>query len=108
MALRLKSPPAAPNTPDANSNVLFQEYLQRISAIPGVDSAATVTGPPFRPAVSGPTELVGVSGTDGGLKSVVADIHLVSPDYFERSAFLCSRDAHFAKTTGRSPGEWQS
>ena len=59
LALRLKPPPAAPNRPDAKSNVLFQEYLQRITAIPGVDAAATVTGPPLRPAVSGPTELVG-------------------------------------------------
>ena len=47
-----------------------------------MDAAATVTGPPLRPARGGPTEIVGVTDESGKLKSVIADNHLVSPDYF--------------------------
>jgi len=65
LVLRLIEPPQ-PNTSMAS-------YLEKIAAIPGVDSAATV---------SGPVELVGVTEKDGTLKSVIGDNHLVSPDYF--------------------------
>jgi putative ABC transport system permease protein len=41
-----------------------------------------VTGPPLRPAMGGPTELLGVTEGTGALKSIIADIHQVSPDYF--------------------------
>ncbi len=75
LVLRLKEPPKQPNANMAS-------YLEKIAAIPGVDSAATVTGPPLRPSVSGPVELVGVTERDGTLKSVVGDNHLVSADYF--------------------------
>ena len=82
LVMRLKEPPWRPNASDPKAKVRFQEYLAKIAAVPGVDSAATVTGPPLRPSVSGPTELVGVTARDGTLKSVIADNHLVSPDYF--------------------------
>ena len=75
LALRLKEPPNGSGAP-------FQEYLAKTAAIPGVDSAATVTGPPLRPSVSGPVELVGVLDRAGALKSVIGDNHLVSRDYF--------------------------
>ena len=76
MVFRLKSPPGQ------TKGLQFDEYLARIVATPGVDSAATATGPPLRPSVSGPNELVGVKGNDGRLKSVIGDNHLVSADYF--------------------------
>jgi len=82
LALRLKEPFSQPNTLDPKARVPLQQYLERIEAIPGVDSAATVTGPPLRPSVSGPAELVGVTDRDGTLKSVIGDNHLVSRDYF--------------------------
>jgi predicted permease len=74
LVLRLMEPPQ----PNPN----MASYLEKIAAIPGVDSAATVTGPPLRPSVSGPVELVGLTDKDGALKSVIGDNHLVSPDYF--------------------------
>jgi predicted permease len=77
---RLKEPPSQQNA--TVSQTVFRQYLEKIAAIPGVDSAATVTGPPLRPSVSGPIELVGVTDRDGRLKSVIGDNHLVSPDYF--------------------------
>jgi predicted permease len=77
LVLRLKPPSDQPKTSPP-----LQEYLEKIAAIPRVDSAATVTGPPLRPSVSGPVELVGVTDRDGTLKSVVGDNHLVSADYF--------------------------
>lgn len=82
LAFRLKLPPARQNMPDSKLQHVFADYLQKISAIPGVESAATVTGPPLRPSVSGPTELLGVTDASGKLRTVVADNHLVSPDYF--------------------------
>lgn len=80
LAMRLKEPAVEQNA--AVSQAVFREYLEKIAAIPGVDSAATVTGSPLRPSVSGPAELVGVTDRDGALKSVIADNHLVSRDYF--------------------------
>jgi predicted permease len=75
LVLRLKEPPQQPHAS-------MVSYLEKIAAIPGVESAATVTGPPLRPSVSGPVELVGMTNGDGTLKSVVGDNHLVSADYF--------------------------
>jgi putative ABC transport system permease protein len=80
LVFRLEEPPPQQNA--MVSQTVFREYLEKIAAIPGVDSAATVTGPPLRPSVSGPVELVGVTETDGRLKSIIGDNHLVSRDYF--------------------------
>jgi len=80
--MRLKLPSLPSGGRDPKVSRPFQEYLKRIGAIPGVDSAATVQGPPLRPAVSGPAELVGIRDENGALKSVIVDNHLVSPDYF--------------------------
>lgn len=83
LAMRMKLPSARPeDSIDPNAGRAFQEYLERIAAIPGVDSAATVTGPPLRPARTGNAELVGVTDGTGALKIVWSDNHLVSPDYF--------------------------
>ena len=75
LAMRLKLPPHQPKA-------ILTSYLDRIAATPGVDSAATVTGPPLRQAVAGPSEIIGETDSTGALKSVIADVHQVSPDYF--------------------------
>jgi predicted permease len=82
LAMRVKLPATQQDAPNPRSKLAFQEYLKRVSAIPGVDSAATVTGPPLRPARGGPFELVGVTDENGKLKSVLAWSHQVSRDYF--------------------------
>ncbi|HYL78059.1 MAG TPA: ABC transporter permease [Bryobacteraceae bacterium] len=83
LAMRLKLPTSRPQDAiDHKAGLAFQEYLDRISAIPGVDSAATVTGPPLRNARTGNAELVDVKDASGELKIVWSDNHLVSPDYF--------------------------
>jgi len=60
----------------------WRHAMIAIEAIPGVDSAATVTGPPLRPARGGNAELVGERDGTGALKSIRSDNHLVSSDYF--------------------------
>ena len=83
LAMQLKLPLSRPqNEVDPRAGVAFQEYLDKIAAIPGVDSAATVTGPPLRNARTGNAELVGVTEGNGELKIVWSDNHLVSADYF--------------------------
>jgi predicted permease len=82
LAMRLKLPGGHDDFADRKAGVVFQEYLDKIAAIPGVDSAATVTGPPLRPARIGNAELVGVTEANGQLKIVWSNNHLVSPDYF--------------------------
>jgi predicted permease len=82
LAMQLKLPGRHQNAVDRAAGVVFQGYLDRIAAIPGVDAAATVTGPPLRPARGGPSEIVGVTDETGKLKSVIGDNHLVSMDYF--------------------------
>jgi predicted permease len=96
LAMRLKLPPHQPNAS-------LTSYLERIAAIPGVDSTATVTGPPLRRAMAGPTEIVGEADQNGALKSVIADNHQVSPDYFRtlRIPLLAGRTFENGDTVGR-------
>ncbi len=82
LALRLKLPQGVQREIEPNAGVVFQQYLDRIEAIPGVDAAALVTGPPLRPARGGNSEIRGITEANGELKSVIAWNHLVSPDYF--------------------------
>lgn len=82
LAMRLKLPARHENSIDRKAGEVFQEYLDKIEAIPGVESAATVTGPPLRPARGGNAELVGVTDPSGALKSIIGWNHLVSADYF--------------------------
>jgi predicted permease len=82
LAMQLKLPARHQNAIDRKAGQVFQDYLDKIAAIPGVDSAATVTGPPLRPARGGNAELVGVTDGSGTLKSIQAWNHLVSTDYF--------------------------
>jgi putative ABC transport system permease protein len=84
LAMQLKLPSGlAENFIDPNAGRAFQQYLDKIAAIPGVESAATVTGPPLRPARTGNSSLVGVRDATGELKIVWSDVHLVSPGYFQ-------------------------
>jgi predicted permease len=76
LAMRLQLPEGQQNAPAARAKIIFPEYLRKVAAIPGVDSAATVTGPPLRPARGGPFQISGVPG------SVPAFGSQVSPDYF--------------------------
>jgi putative ABC transport system permease protein len=82
LAMQLKLPAHHEDSIDHKAGVVFQQYLDNISAIPGIDSAAVVTGPPLRPARSGNVELLGVTDRSGALKSITAWNHLVSTDYF--------------------------
>ena len=78
LAMRLQLPFGKLEQPDPRAGVALQQYVDKIEAIPGVEAAATVTGPPLRPARGGgPIQLVGMSdpGTFGWS-------HQISPDYF--------------------------
>lgn len=81
--LRLQLPMQAQGSPEGKSIPILKDYVTRISAIPQVDSAASVTGPPLRPTRGGPTELSGITDGTGRLKRVVALSNLVSPGYFK-------------------------
>jgi putative ABC transport system permease protein len=82
LVMQLKLPSLLQNSLDPKARFTFQHYLEKIEAIPAVESAATVTGPPLQPARGGPTELVGVTDGTSRLKSVIGDNHLISADYF--------------------------
>lgn len=82
LAMKLKLPARHQNSIDVKAGTLFQDYVDRIEAIPGVESAATVTGPPLRTERIGNAELVGVTEANGERKVVWSANHLVSPDYF--------------------------
>jgi len=78
LAMRLQLPFGKLELPDPRAGVTLQQYVDRIEAIPGIEAAATVTGPPLRPARGGgPIPLVGMS--DPG---TFAWSHQISPDYF--------------------------
>ena len=83
LAMQLKLPTGqAQNHIDPNAGRAFEEYLDRIEAIPGIESAATVTGPPLRRARGGNAQLRGFRDPSGQLKIVWSDSHLASPGYF--------------------------
>lgn len=78
LAMRLRLPFGKQDQPEPRAGQALQQYVDRIEAIPGVEAAATVTGPPLRPARGGgPIQLVGFA--DPGL---IAWVHQISPDYF--------------------------
>jgi len=82
LVMRLKLPGRHEDTIDRKAGAVFQDYLDKISAIPGVESAATVTGPPLLPTRIGNFELEGVTEANGQLKTVWSENDLVSLDYF--------------------------
>jgi predicted permease len=78
LAMRLQLPFGKVEQPDPRAGVALQQYVDKIEAIPGIEAAATVTGPPLRPARGGgPVQLVGVA--DPGTMSWS---HQITPDYF--------------------------
>src|SRR5262249_59073903 len=83
VAMRLQLPSRKQNSPDPTAVSAFREYLEKIEAIPGVESAATVTGPPLRPARRGcPNELIGVTDVAGRPTGVFGWAHQSSPSFF--------------------------
>ena len=78
LAMRLQLPFGKLEQPDPKAGKMLQSYVDKIEAIPGVEAAATVTGPPLRPARGGgPVRILG--STDPG---TFAWSHQISPDYF--------------------------
>jgi len=78
LAMRLQLPFGKVEQPDPRAGKVLQSYVDKIEAIPGVEAAATITGPPLRPARGGgPVQLVGVD--DPG---TMAWSHQMTPDYF--------------------------
>ena len=78
LAMRLQLPFGKLEQPDPKAGKVLQSYVDKIEAIPGVEAAATITGPPLRPARGGgPIQLMGVA--DPGL---TAWSHQMTPDYF--------------------------
>jgi predicted permease len=83
LAMQLKLPGARQSMPeDQKARQLFQEYLKKIASAPGVEWAATVSGPPLRPTRGGINALVGVTDGSGSPKRVRSFTNQVSPDYF--------------------------
>ncbi|HUJ50359.1 MAG TPA: ABC transporter permease [Bryobacteraceae bacterium] len=82
LAMQIKLPASQQNMPDEQAKIMFQQYLKNVAAIPGVESAATVTGPPLRPARGGPFQITGQTDSSGALKTVLALSSQISPDFF--------------------------
>jgi putative ABC transport system permease protein len=78
LAMRLQLPFGKSEQPDPKAGVALQRYVDKIEAIPGVESASTVTGPPLRPARGGgPIKMVGSTAPLGFSWS-----HQIGPNYF--------------------------
>ena len=71
LAMRLQLPFGKLEQPDPRAGVALQQYVDKIEAIAGIDAAATVTGPPLRPARGG--------GPIGMVGSTIAPQFLVEP-----------------------------
>jgi putative ABC transport system permease protein len=64
------------------ASLAYREYLEKIAAIPGVDSAATVTGLPVRGAAQRSFRIEGDPEDAGAMTRQVALYQMISPDYF--------------------------
>jgi predicted permease len=84
LVMRLRLPFGKTEQPNPKAGLALQGYLAKIQAIPGVEAAATVTGPPLRPARGFMTD-------SGPVWS-----HQISPDYF--------RALHIPLLAGRAFG----
>lgn len=84
-------------------SVAYQEYLEKIQAIPGVESAAIVQGPPLRPAVGGYHEIIGQANGPDAYRRQIAWSHLIRPDYFRalRIPLLAGRTFNNDDAIGR-------
>jgi len=64
--------------PDPRAGKVLQSYIDKIEAVPGVEAAATITGPPLLPARGGgPIQMIGMANPLAFSWS-----HQISPDYF--------------------------
>ena len=78
LIMRLMLPFGKREQPDPRAGKALETYVEKIEAMPGVEAAAAITGPPLRPARGGgPVQLVGVA--DPG---TMAWSHQITPDYF--------------------------
>ena len=77
---RIETLPSTAN-PWERTACAYEEYLERVQAIPGAEAAAISTAPPLLPQRGGPTRIVGVPIPDGSL-GYPALGNMVSPDYF--------------------------
>ncbi|MCP5114314.1 MAG: FtsX-like permease family protein, partial [bacterium] len=82
LAMRLKLPSLERDMPDPTAGPMLERYLEKVAAIPGVESAATVSGPPLRPARGGPMFPLGTAEGGGEPRRGVVWVHQISPDYF--------------------------
>jgi putative ABC transport system permease protein len=64
------------------ASVAYRDYLEKIAAIPGVDSAASVTGLPLRGAAQRDFRIEGDPEDPAALTRQIALFQIVSPDYF--------------------------
>src|SRR5262249_5114625 len=64
------------------ASLAYREYLEKIAAIPGVDSAATVTGLPVRGALLRNFRIEGDPEDPAAMTRQVALYQMISPDYF--------------------------
>ncbi len=63
-------------------SLAYREYLEKIAAIPGVDSAATVTGLPFRGAAQRDFQIEGEPEDPARMARQIAFYQMISPEYF--------------------------
>jgi predicted permease len=82
LAMQLRLSPEREQAARPIPSVAYQEYLEKVQAIRGVESAAIVQGPPLRPAVGGYHEIIGQANGPDAYRRQIAWSHLISPDYF--------------------------
>jgi predicted permease len=79
--MEMAVPDAKYSTPDASAR-FYQRLLERVRAVPGVESAGATNAPPM--AGGGPSGSVVFEGTaTPSDRSVIADYFVISPGYFD-------------------------
>jgi predicted permease len=93
LAMQLRIPYRREQALNPTPAMGYREYLERVSSVPGVDSAALVTGLPLRGAAQTGFRLEGVPDATTQQRALLQGI---SPDYFRtlRIPLLAGRSFH--------------
>jgi predicted permease len=97
--------PAATYTEPGSRVQLFQRLLDRVRALPGVQSASAMTGlPPIRPLNANDTDIDNYTPAPGGPPENVAYYQSVMSDYFETMGIPIVEGRSFERTDIASSG----
>jgi putative ABC transport system permease protein len=98
--MEMSVPETKYSTPEASAR-FYQQFLERVRAVPGVESAGLTNAPPM--AGGGPSGTLTFEGSTAPDPSLIADYFVISPGYFDtlRIPIVRGRGIDAGDTSGK-------